>query len=70
MAPIQSLQEWVQEKYRTVGIDEEGNFIGENLFTCKLIGYYGSTADARALDQKSWKENLAEIRRLVNVCVF
>ena len=70
MAPIQNLQKWVQEKYQTVGIDKEGNFIGEDHFTCKLIGYYGGTKGARALDQESWKENLAEIRRLVNVCVF
>lgn len=70
MAPIQSLQKWVQEKYQTVGIDKEGNFIGEDHFTCKLIGYYGGTKGARALDQESWKENLAEIRRLVNVKAY
>jgi hypothetical protein len=70
MAPTQSLQEWVQEKYQTVGIDKEGNFIGKDRFIDKLIGYYGSTEDAQALDQKSWKKILAEIRQLVNVYVF
>jgi hypothetical protein len=70
MAPTQSLEKWVQEQYQTVGIDKEGNFIGEDRFTNKLIGCYGSTEDAQTLDQKSWKKNLAEIRRLVTVCVF
>ena len=60
----------MREKYQTVGIDKEGNFIGEDRFTSKLISYYGSTEDAQALDQESWKEHLAEIRRLVNLCVF
>jgi hypothetical protein len=64
MAP--GLRKWVQEKYQTIGIDKDGIFIGEELFTCKLIGYYGSTEGAQALDQKSWKNKLDEIRRLVN----
>jgi hypothetical protein len=70
MAPTLSLQKWVQEKYQTVGIDKEGNFIGEDRFRDKLIGLYGSTENAQALDQKSWKKILAEIRQLVNVYVF
>ncbi len=67
MVPTQMLQKLVQEKYQTIGIDKEGNFIGEDRFRDKLISYYGSTEDAQALDQKAWKENLAEIRRLVFV---
>ena len=64
------LRKLMQEKYQTIAIDKEGNFIREDLFKEKLVSYYANTDDAQALDQKSWQENLAEIRRLVDVFVF
>jgi hypothetical protein len=51
MAPDKSLEKWVQEKYRTIGIGKDGNFIGKELYTNKLISYYVSTEGAQALDQ-------------------
>lgn len=66
MSPDQSLEKWVKEKYRIIGIGKDGIFIGKELFTDKLIGHYGSIECAQALSQKSWKEKLDEIRRLVN----
>lgn len=70
MVPTQILQKLVQEKYRPLGTDKKGNFIGEDLYREKLTSYYANTKDAQALDKASWKLNLAEIRRLVHVFVF
>jgi hypothetical protein len=69
MAPTQSLQKWVQEQYRTVGIDKEGNFIGEDRFTDKLIGCYGSTEDAQTLDQRSDRAHVSSVNIKVAVTV-
>ena len=66
MTHNQNLRRLVQEQYRAFGIDKSGKFVGKERFREKLISYYANTTGAPALDQESWKEDLKEIRRLVN----